>query len=306
MIAETEIFGMIFDLKRSCLHDGPGVRTVIFLKGCLLECAWCHNPESISPCPEISFDDTRCLLCGACAAVCPTGAHSIELGKHFFDRGKCRVCGKCAESCLSYALGLIGEKRTAGELLDEVMRDKSYYDNSGGGLTLSGGEPFIQPDFAIALLQGAKAKGIHTCVETSGQVSFDILERATPFVDIFLYDIKETDPGRHRNFTGQDNRLSLENLFKLDGCGAKIILRCPIIPGWNDRKEHFIGIASIANRLGNLAKIDLLPFHPYADYKHRRLSKVYALKDLPVPDPQAKEKWRKTIAEKVKVDVEVG
>jgi glycyl-radical enzyme activating protein len=262
--------GTVFDVQRFSIHDGPGVRTTVFLKGCPLRCRWCHNPESRRPAPELLFAAERCVGCGACLAACPHGAHRVVDGEHRFERERCTACGACAAECPATALELAG--RTAGvpELLAEVLRDRDFYEASGGGLTLSGGEPTAQPDFTAALLSATRAQGIPTAVETCGWCDFAVLERLRPLVDLFLFDLK-ADPDRHRDLTGADAGPILANLRRLHGSGARIRLRLPMVPGVNDTDEHFGNIAGLVRELPGLEGLQLLPYHPLAAGKYRAL-----------------------------------
>ena len=204
--------GNLFDLQRFSLHDGPGIRTAVFMKGCPLRCVWCHNPESQSRKPQISFRAEVCALCAACVAACKQNAHVVNataaatpVGGHEFHREACKVCGKCVEACVYEALQLSGKETTVEIVMAEVLRDRPYYASSGGGLTLTGGEPLAQLDFTVELLTAARSAGIHTCLETSGYASRRAFEKVLPLVDLFLYDYKVTDPRRHREWTGVDN-----------------------------------------------------------------------------------------------------
>jgi pyruvate formate lyase activating enzyme len=290
--------GQVFNIQRFSLHDGPGIRTVVFFKGCPLRCIWCHNPESHESGPEISYYSEKCIRCGACAAVCPQKAHSIsrETGEHLFLRENCRgCCGSCAEACPPGALSLIGRTVEAAEALDEVERDEPFYRNSGGGMTLSGGEPFFQSEFALALLTLARERGIHSCVETSGAAAPETLLEAAKLTDIFLYDLKETDPARHREFTGGELEPILQNLQTLDRAGARTILRCPVIPGCNDREDHFRGIACLANRLKNCDHIDMEPYHPLGLSKAAGIGKQVQFQDPAIPPREQAEAWAETL-----------
>ena len=266
--------GTIFDIQRFSLHDGPGIRTTVFFKGCPLHCLWCHNPESQDFLPEISYNPTTCITCGACVAVCPLGCHTMDDARHGFDRTHCTRCGRCADACCTGALVQIGRLATVEEVLADVLRDKPFYDTSGGGLTLSGGEPLAQPAFAAALLAAAKANGLHTAVETSGSIPFAVFAAVLATVDLFLYDIKETDSDAHLRFTGGNLDAILANLHQLDHAGAAIRLRCPIIPGLNDRDTHFEELARIAGSLQNVQGIDLIPYHPLGTGKTEHLGKT--------------------------------
>jgi glycyl-radical enzyme activating protein len=287
--------GLVLYIKRSCLHDGPGVRTTVFLKGCPLDCLWCHNPESKDFRTEVGWQPDKCRICGACLSVCLPGCHRMENGLHVLDRADCVRCAECAATCLFGALTSFGKEMTVREVMAEVLKDRGYFERSGGGLTLSGGEPLAQPDFALALLGAARAEGIHTCVETCGQVPPHILESAAAKTDLFLYDLKETDPERHRDYTGAGNDRILENLSALDQMGARVILRCPIIPGLNDRPDHFESISAIAGRLDNLLEIHLMPFHPYAAHKSTQIGRRYELEHVGAPDDRQKNAWREAL-----------
>ncbi|MFH1730778.1 MAG: glycyl-radical enzyme activating protein [Planctomycetota bacterium] len=265
------VTGNIFDIQRFSIHDGPGIRTTVFMKGCPLRCIWCHNPESISSEPVLSFLPAKCIGCGYCFRVCPQKAHKMAGDVHVLDREACENCGLCTKECYAGALELVGREVTAGEALDEVLRDRPFYETSGGGMTLSGGEPTMQIEFAEAILKAAKDEGLHCCVETCGLCPYDSLERIRPAVDLFLYDYKETNDELHREFTGVSNKLIIENLRRLHDSGAVIVLRCPIISGTNDRDEHFEGIAALARELPNLDGIELMPYNPLGESKVERM-----------------------------------
>ena len=287
--------GNILNVQRFCTHDGPGIRTTVFLKGCPLHCAWCHNPESQARQAEILYNEERCANCLRCVTACPGGRHRVAEGKHIFDREGCVACGKCM-SPLCGALELFGKPATAEEILEEVLRDKPFYDNSGGGLTLSGGEPLYQPEFCLDLLQKAKANGLHVCVETCGLTTPEMLEKVAPLVDIFLFDYKETDPERHKAYTGVDNALILQNLRRLNALGKQIVLRCPIIPTLNDRAEHFAAIGKLAEELAGVTEVCVEPYHAYGSSKYNRLGKAYALPQVKAPEDAAVAAWIDAIA----------
>ncbi len=293
--------GTIFNIQKFCINDGPGIRTSVFLKGCPLNCIWCHNPESKSTKPELFYDERKCILCGQCAAVCPNGCHTFEDGVHRFDRKKCVSCGACAEKCMPASLERVGYETTVEEVMKEVMKDEIFYRNSGGGMTVTGGEPMAQFEFTYALLQEARANGLHTCIETCGFARTENYEKLAELVDIFLFDYKETVPEKHREFTGADNELILKNLFRLDELGAKTILRCPIIPTRNNREDHFEGIADVANRLKNILEINIEPYHPLGSSKSTMLGREYELGDLTFPDNSTVEEWIAGIGEKTSV-----
>lgn len=268
----ANLTGRIFDIQRFSIHDGPGIRTTVFLKGCPLRCLWCHNPESISPEPLLSFVADKCISCGDCVDVCPNQAHLMnEQQQHVFTREKCDACGECANVCPSGALEIVGKDISYEEVLEQVLRDRPFYEVSGGGVTLSGGEPLLQIDFAEALLAGTKKAAVHTAVETAGHVVFSRIERVMPYTDLFLFDLKETNNGRHKQFTGVPNTRILENLNALHDAGATVIVRLPIIPDLNDRQEHFEEVARIVRPLSNLVGVEIMPYHSLGIGKLPRL-----------------------------------
>lgn len=282
--------GKIFDIQKFCTNDGPGIRTTVFFKGCPLKCVWCHNPESQSYNFEIAYNFEKCINCGKCAAACPNGCHTSENNTHHFNKSRCTACGNCITPLCS-ALSHYGNLKDTDEIIEDVMRDKPFYDNSGGGITLSGGEPFAQPDFCIELLKKSKENGLHTCIETAGFASRDVIEKSLEYVDIFLFDFKETNPRNHKKFIGQDNEIILKNLRFISNSGGKIILRCPIIPDFNDREEHFRGIAEIANKLDGITEIQIEPYHNLGSGKYSALGMDYLLKDKKMPENDLVEKW---------------
>lgn len=265
--------GKIFNIQHFSTSDGPGIRTVVFLKGCPLSCAWCHNPESKSCETEIFYQQDSCIGCGGCIEGCRSGCHIFEKGKHIFKREKCVNCMECVNKCPTSALKACGEEKSAEEVMATVMRDKQFYDCSGGGLTVSGGEPLFQYDFTLALLKLAKKYNLHTAVETSGFTNID-MSLLQEYVDLWLYDIKLFPEQEHIKYTGVSNKKILEKLILLDRMGAKIILRCPIIPNVNFSKEHFQGLAMLANKLNNIVSIHLEAYHPLGISKAQQLGKI--------------------------------
>jgi len=295
--------GTIFNIQKFSINDGPGIRTTVFMKGCPLRCLWCHNPESNSSRLEMFFNAEKCVGCRRCASACDRGGHIFDEASHTYLRGNCILCGECAKECLTDALEVVGREASVEEVIADVMRDKIFYDNSGGGMTLSGGEPMAQFDFTYALLKAAKEKGLHTCIETCGFAKSENYAKIVPLIDIFLFDYKETDPQRHKEYTGVDNSLILSNLKMLDEVGAKIILRCPIIPTLNDREEHFKGIADTANSLKNVLEINIEPYHPLGSGKSETLGKEYALKELTFPEEATVKEWMDKVASMTDVPV---
>lgn len=263
--------GCIFNIQHFSLDDGPGIRTTVFLKGCPLDCIWCHNPESKAVYPELSFASDKCLMCGKCVSVCSEKLHSIEEDVHILHRAGCKKCGKCMDICYAGALTLIGKEYSVDEVMTDVQKDAVFF-GSDGGLTLSGGEPLLQYDFSLELLKCAKANGIHTAIETCGYTTKDLAD-IIPYVDIWLYDIKLIDKDIHKKHTGVSNELILKNLKRLDALGGKIILRCPIIPHINLNETHFIGLISLAKELKNIIAIQLQPYHPLGISKENQLGK---------------------------------
>ncbi|MFZ5832666.1 MAG: glycyl-radical enzyme activating protein [Planctomycetota bacterium] len=292
--------GKIFDIQRFSIHDGPGIRTTVFLKGCPLRCIWCGNPESISPDPLLSYLPEKCIACGACMKVCPENAITADAaGKAAIDRARCTGCGRCPKVCDPKALEMVGREATVEEVLQVVVRDRAYYKESGGGMTLSGGEPLLQPDFAEGLLHAAKVEGLHCCVETSGYAAWSELERVQPLVDLWLFDYKETDPNLHFKFTGRWNEQILENLKKLHDSGSKILLRCPMIPQHNARRGHLEGIAALAHKLPKLEGVELLPYY---DLWRAKLPRMGLTSELPTtvkpPSRETLEGWNGFLRER--------
>ena len=286
--------GTVLNIQRFCTSDGPGIRTTVFLKGCPLRCLWCHNPESQHRPHELLFDAEKCLHCGKCIPRCPSACHTIDSGRHAYDRSLCLSCGNCI-SPLCPALEISGREMSADEILAEVEKDLPFYESSGGGMTLSGGEPLSQAELAGELLRGAKARGIHTALETCGYASTEVVRGTAAWTDLYLFDLKESDPMRHRAYTGKDNAEILENLRLLDALGKRIILRCPIIPAYNDREDHFRAIAAIANELSCVERIELEPYHSFGASKYGRLGQRYALSDVKPPENDTVDRYIKEI-----------
>jgi glycyl-radical enzyme activating protein len=263
--------GTVFDIQRFSIHDGPGIRTNVFLKGCPLRCAWCHNPESYLRSRQLQFNPVLCIGCNYCFTHCPEGAHVTVDGQHRILRDRCVKCFRCAEECYARALEVVGSEMTPQQVLDEVVKDRPFYEQSGGGMTLSGGEPFAQPAFTLELLRLAKEAGLHTCVETCGAGRSEDYLQALPLVDLFLFDYKETDPELHLRFTGQPRDGIVANLRLLDERGARIVLRCPLVPGHNLREDHLRGIAEMSRSLRGCEAVEVMGYHRLGESKVERL-----------------------------------
>lgn len=292
-----EVLGNIFDIQRFCVHDGPGIRTTVFVKGCPLRCQWCHNPESQKREPSLAYYDGKCIACGACVNICELKCHTLEEDdlaqgrpKHGIDREKCIKCGECSKTCPTGALELLGRQTSVDDVMSEVVRDKIFYKNSGGGMTVSGGEPLMQSEFLLALLKSAKKRGIHTCIETCGFAAAETVESIVPYTDLFLYDIKETDPKRHKELTGAPLEVIISNLKLIDRLGAKTVLRCPLIPEKNLRDRHLEAIARLAMELKNVMEINVMAYHTLGSSKYEALSLVDKMQGIPaMTDEQKKE-----------------
>ncbi|MBR0359886.1 MAG: glycyl-radical enzyme activating protein [Clostridia bacterium] len=265
----------IFEIKRFAVHDGDGIRTTVFFKGCPLKCVWCHNPEGIDFKPELAYYENKCINCGECIRVCPNNAHTIEKGVHIFNRKKCTGCGNCEEVCLGNALTLYGEEVTEDELLPKLLEDKEFYENSNGGVTLSGGECLMQSDFCAELLKKLKENGINTAVDTCGFVPQQAIDKVIPYTDVFLYDMKAYDEDIHIKCTGYSNKLILENIKYIDSCNKAIEVRIPYVPDYNS--DQIEKIAVFLKDLNNLTKVRILPYHNYAGSKYTSLAKKNTL-----------------------------
>ncbi|MBN2503503.1 MAG: glycyl-radical enzyme activating protein [Anaerolineales bacterium] len=276
--------GLIFDIRKFSIHDGPGIRTTVFLKGCPLACQWCHNPESQSFQPELILFVSRCIRCGYCLETCEQGAISLNGDGPHTDQELCTVCGECLDACAADARQLVGNQMSVEQVMEVIQQDLPFYDESGGGVTFSGGEPLGQRAFLLELLQACKALDMHTALDTSGYASWAAFEQVRPYVDIFLYDLKLIDSAAHRTYTNVPNELILENLGKLARAGHEIIIRVPVIPGITDTPENLEGIGALLAELPNIQRVDLLPYHGSAEGKYDRLHKAYALAEMTTPE----------------------
>jgi pyruvate formate lyase activating enzyme len=274
--------GLVFNIQRFSVHDGPGTRTTIFLKGCSLGCYWCHNPESIKAVPEIQFIPSRCIACGDCVLDCP---HAAD-GKTARFSSKCNGCGACADACYAGALNLAGKTYEADELASRVLEDKIMMRLSGGGVTLSGGEPLLQVDFAAALFSLLKEEGIHSAVETASNVPWRSFEKIRPYTDLFICDIKAAGTELHRRGTGAGNERILGNIRFLSAAGADILLRIPVIPGFNDSEKTVREIGEFVCSLPARHPVELLAFYNICAGKYDSLGREFALRKTPAPLPE--------------------
>ena len=275
------------DIKRFAVHDGPGIRTTLFLKGCSLRCIWCHNPESRPPQPELAIHYRKCTLCGECARICP--CHRIVSGIHEFDRASCKACGKCESACLSGALELFGKTITVDEAAEILLEDRIFY-GDGGGITLSGGEPLLQCGFCAELLKRLQGEGIGCAVDTCGNVTWRAFEAVLPHTDIFLYDLKCADPIKHERLTGCRNELILENLKRLDGTGKDIEIRMVMVPGYNMDEADLRAAGEILSKLEHVSAVRLLAYHAMARSKFAAVGHPDTMPDVPSPDAETLEK----------------
>jgi pyruvate formate lyase activating enzyme len=290
--------GKIFDIQRCCVHDGPGIRTTVFFSGCNLRCEWCHNPESFEADGRLQFIETKCVGCGECLKACPRLLHSIsDDGKHVIDRSRCARCGQCVSSCWAQALSMTALKMDVDDILAKVLLDKPFYRNKGG-LTISGGEPLLQPEFAASLLMAAKENSVRTAVDTAGNVPFSSFERIRNHTDLFLYDMKCMDESAHLRVTGVSNALILENLKKLSHCAAKILVRIPVIPGLNDNEENMTASAAFLSDLEGVIGVELLRFHKLGGGKYESLGLHYAANNLDPPSKDFLEELSACFSEK--------
>jgi pyruvate formate lyase activating enzyme len=275
--------GLVFNLQKYSLDDGPGIRTTVFLKGCPLCCAWCHNPEGIEPRPELVVVESRCLVCGECRAACPLPAAAMGEGLLPVRLPDCRQCAACTDACPTGARQWIGRTLTVGEVLREVLQDRIFYEESGGGMTISGGEPLAQPRFLLALLEAARAASVSAVLDTTGFGSTEVLLAAARLADLVLYDLKAFDDARHERLTGVSNRRILANLEALDEGATPVWIRLPVVPGFNDDLEDLGRMARYVARRRRVTRVNLLPFHRAGVAKFQRLGMVHALDGVEAP-----------------------
>jgi pyruvate formate lyase activating enzyme len=278
--------GLIFDIRKYSIHDGPGIRTTVFFKGCPLHCWWCHNPEGQCPELELVYRKSRCTGCNACVEKCERKAISSVSGSVAINRQKCVVCSSCSDECPSEALTIAGKRLKVNEILEEIEKDRSFYEESGGGVTFSGGEPLMQPDFLNALLKECKERGIHTVVDTCGFARYEIIEKIRGKVDLFLYDIKTMDEKTHRKYAGVSKERILKNLKKLAENGSNIVISFPVIPSINDDDKNIARTGEFVSRLPNILQVNLLPYHRAGIEKYKNLGKPYKLEKIQPPSDE--------------------
>jgi pyruvate formate lyase activating enzyme len=305
---KTEPTGLVTDFQRFSINDGPGIRTIVFLKGCPLHCVWCSNPETVFARPEIMMIPHNCIGCGRCVEVCPEKCiRSVEGMVHAIDRDRCLLpdCGKCQQACYANAINISGRYLTVSEVMEVLERDREFYERTGGGVTFSGGEPFAQPGFLRELARAAKARNLHTAVETCGFVTWETVRSVLDFMDLVLYDIKHMDPESHIQGTGVTNELILENLKRINTAGKSIRVRLPLVPGFNDSEENIRATAAFIAGLSNLEALDILPYHRMGEPKWGQLDRSYALHGV---GPHTKEQLEKllAIAREYGIEVTIG
>ena len=292
MTDKDQLLGRVFNIQRYSIHDGPGIRTTVFLQGCPLKCAWCHNPEGLDSNPSLSFLPADCVGCGRCFKACPNGAHQLLNDRHVIERTACQVCGACVRECCSEALSLVGYETTVADVLEEVLSDKPFYESSNGGMTLSGGEPLAQIDFTEALLREAKSEGLHICCDTSGHAEWSSIKRIVKYVDLFLFDLKSVNLEQHALNTGHDNKLIMDNLEKLYKEGARIRIRIPLVPGYNDTEEDLEDLVDVLTGYPKIEAVELMPYHELGMSKRVRFGMDGAIQvSIKPPSKESLRYW---------------
>lgn len=291
--------GVVLNLQRFSIHDGPGIRTLVFMKGCPLRCRWCSNPESQKADPQLGFTESRCVGCGKCAGVCPSRAIQVSKeGKAVTDRNICKNCGKCVDVCSYQAREIAGKQAAVEHLLKEVEEDRDFYANSGGGVTIGGGEPLQQHEFVSELLKRCQERWLHTAIETCGQAPWNHLKQVLQYVDYLFYDVKHMDPAAHKRLTGISNKRILENLEKVISTRAvpEIVVRVPVIPGLNDSEANIRATAEFVSARGSIKGIELLPYHRLGTAKYEGFGMTYPLRDTAAPGTDHMQELNEIIA----------
>lgn len=286
-----EIKGVLFNIQKFSLHDGPGIRTIVFFKGCSMSCLWCSNPESQDIKPQVMFNKNLCTKCGRCKSECKSEA--IDMNSEYrIDKSKCTECTKCVDNCLSGALVTEGRNYSVEDVIKELKKDSVQYRRSNGGITLSGGEVLLQPDFAVELLKECKSYGWHTAIETAMYVNSESVKKVIPYIDLAMIDIKSMNDEIHKKFTGVSNEIILQNIKLSDELAKEIIIRIPVIEGFNADLQSIGAIAQFSKSLTNLKRIDLLPYHNYGENKYQAIGREYSLKELKSPSKDKMERLK--------------
>jgi pyruvate formate lyase activating enzyme len=275
--------GRIFNIEKYAIHDGPGIRTTVFFKGCRLRCWWCHNPEGQNPAPELIYRQNRCIGCGECAARCAREALSLTYEHVTLNKEDCSMCGVCAQACPSEALSIVGKEMSVEEIIKEIGSDMAFYEESEGGVTFSGGEPLLQPDFLNSVLHECNERDIHTTLDTSGYASQETIDKIRDKVDLFLYDIKTMNDANHRRYTGVSNKPILRNLRRLAEKGSNIVISLPIVPQISDDEENILRTGQFISSLHSINYVSLLPYHRTGIDKYKNMGRPYKLKRIQPP-----------------------
>lgn len=285
--------GVVFNIQRYSIDDGPGIRTTVFLKGCPLRCLWCSNPESQMPWPEVTHRDVSCTKCGRCVEECPQKAISVDGSGVHINRETCVRCFKCVSVCTPEALRVSGKEMSVEEVMQEIKKDADYYTNSGGGVTASGGEALMQADFVAELFRQCRSEGIHTCLDTSGYADASAVQKVLPYTDLVYFDMKHVDPAAHKVLTGYSNDLIVKNLKLFVDGGVTVVIRIPVIPGCNDGDDVMTGIAGTVAAISRDVKINLLPYHRYGTGKYKMMDMEYKLEAAEPPAGEKMERLKK-------------